>query len=101
MSLTDAQYDASTSYAEGPNEQVKQQSRIDHMPAMGKVNNTVARGRYDCLCDNIFHHFFCAKDASSALFILTLILTSRVFNVSFKNCPNLRELSCWKSLDEI
>ncbi|XP_068733303.1 uncharacterized protein [Montipora capricornis] len=44
VTLSDAQYDASTSYAEGPNDQVKQQSRIDHMPSMGKVNNTDGRG---------------------------------------------------------
>lgn len=44
--LNDAQYDASSSYAHGPNEQVIQQSRIDHMPSMGKVNNTAGRGTY-------------------------------------------------------
>lgn len=44
MTLTDAQFDASSSYAEGPTEAVKTQSRIDHMPSMGQVNNTNGRG---------------------------------------------------------
>lgn len=42
--LSDYQLDASSSYAEGINEADKTQSRIDHMPAMGKVNNTKGRG---------------------------------------------------------
>lgn len=44
MPLSDYQLDASSSYAEGINEVDKTQSRIDHMPAMGKVNNTKGRG---------------------------------------------------------
>ena len=44
MTLSDAQYDASSSYAEGATEAEKTQSRIEHMPSMGKVNNTNGRG---------------------------------------------------------
>ena len=44
MKLADAQYDASSSYAEGPTEADKTQSRIDHMPSMGQINNTDGRG---------------------------------------------------------
>lgn len=46
VKLKDAQFDATTSYAHGPNEAVKVQSRIDHMPSMGQVNNTKGRGIY-------------------------------------------------------
>ena len=46
VKLKDAQFDATTSYAEGPNEVAKVQSRIDHMPSMGQVNNTKGRGIY-------------------------------------------------------
>lgn len=46
VELKDAQFDATTSYAEGPNEEAKVQSRIDHMPSMGQVNNTKGRGIY-------------------------------------------------------
>ena len=45
MTLTDAQFDASTSYAEGPDDATKTQSKIDHMPSMGRVNNTKGRGK--------------------------------------------------------
>lgn len=44
VKLTDAQFDASSSYAEGPNDAEKTQSRIDHMPSMGQINNTNGRG---------------------------------------------------------
>ena len=44
MKLSDAQLDASSSYAEGPTEADITQSRIDHMPSMGQINNTKGRG---------------------------------------------------------
>jgi len=64
ITLTDAQYDASSSYAEGPNDQVKQQSRIDHMPSMGKVNNTAGRGAW---CAD--HSKAVAKDKNQYLMV--------------------------------
>ena len=47
VKLLDSQFDASSSYAEGPTEAEKTQSRIDHMPSMGQINNT--KGRGSCL----------------------------------------------------
>ena len=44
MTVNDGQYDASSSYANGPTEEIKTQSMKDHMPSMGKVNNTAGRG---------------------------------------------------------
>ena len=44
VKLLDSQLDASSSYAEGPTEADKTQSRIDHMPSMGQINNTKGRG---------------------------------------------------------
>ena len=44
MKLEDAQFDASSSYAEGPTEADKIQSRIDHMPSLGQINSTNGRG---------------------------------------------------------
>ena len=46
VKLLDSQFDASSSYAEGPTEAEKTQSRIDHMPSMGQINNTKGRGSY-------------------------------------------------------
>ncbi|XP_015761892.1 PREDICTED: coadhesin-like isoform X2 [Acropora digitifera] len=64
ITLTDAQLDASSSYAEGPNDQVKQQSRVDHMPSMGKVNNTAGRGAW---CAD--HSKAVAKDKNQYLMV--------------------------------
>ena len=47
MTLLDSQFDASSSYAEGATDAEKTQSRIDHMPSMGQVNNTNGRGTYN------------------------------------------------------
>jgi len=44
VKLPDAHFDASSSYAEGPTEADITQSRIDHMPSMGQINNTKGRG---------------------------------------------------------
>jgi len=44
VTLQDAQFDASSSYAEGPTEADKTQSRIDHMPSIGRINSTEGRG---------------------------------------------------------
>lgn len=44
VTVNDGQYDASSSYANGPTEEIKTQSMKDHMPSMGKVNNTAGRG---------------------------------------------------------
>lgn len=46
VTLSDYQLDASSSYAEGDTEADKTQSRIDHMPSMGRVNNTKGRGAW-------------------------------------------------------
>jgi len=46
VKLPDAHFDASSSYAEGPTEADITQSRIDHMPSMGQINNTKGRGAW-------------------------------------------------------